>query len=314
MLSRAVESALQQTYRDFELLISDNMSDDRTREVVESFDDPRIRYERSDVNVGMIGNFNRLISLTTTEFLVMLPDDDLLYPEYLASTFEVIDQRPGLGVVHTGFDLIDELDQAIESGRQLVPGHGVIFESGEALIERGMRSSGLVCWTSALFRTAAVASADGLRLEDEPFADGPLMMRIGIDWDFACIAEPLAAVRIHREAASASVGSFEENRYDPGDDINDALYRQRRAFIEESVADDGRKTHYLEVAKASFRRDTVGRMTIQLRAGGSRKEIASRLGRLVRNDGRLLIVPATWKLAAFLVVPKRRPRPVRAAS
>jgi len=83
MLQESIGSVLAQSYSDFRLLVSDNASTDETSEVVTSLADPRIDYVRSTENIGMIGNFNRIVEMCTTEYVVLLPDDDILYPEYL---------------------------------------------------------------------------------------------------------------------------------------------------------------------------------------------------------------------------------------
>jgi glycosyltransferase involved in cell wall biosynthesis len=77
MLEQAIESVLAQTFTGFRLVISDNASTDATTDLVRSFDDGRIEYLRSERNVGATANLNRLIGLADTEFLVLLPDDDL---------------------------------------------------------------------------------------------------------------------------------------------------------------------------------------------------------------------------------------------
>ena len=92
---------------DIRVIVSDNASSNETREVVEQFDDPRLDYVRSDENVGMIGNLNRLISATDTEFLMLLPDDDYLYAKYLELVVAMFDRHPTVGMVHTGFDEVD---------------------------------------------------------------------------------------------------------------------------------------------------------------------------------------------------------------
>ena len=77
--------------------MSDNASDDETPDVVASFADPRIDYIRSDRNIGMIANFNRVIHHAETPFLVLLPDDDLLYPDYLRSVVDVLSNHASVG-------------------------------------------------------------------------------------------------------------------------------------------------------------------------------------------------------------------------
>jgi len=107
LLSQAIESVLEQTYRNFRLIVSDNASTDETRELVASVSDPRLEYVRAETNIGMIGNFNRVIELAETEFLMLLPDDDRLYPDYLGAVVDVLERNPRVGLVHTAFDEID---------------------------------------------------------------------------------------------------------------------------------------------------------------------------------------------------------------
>ena len=118
LLHQAIESVLKQTYCDFRLIVSDNASTDQTREAVASFADPRLSYVRAETNIGMIGNFNRLIELADTDFLMLLPDDDCLFPDYLRSVVEVLQQHPRAGIAHTAFDEID-IDSRVRKPRQL---------------------------------------------------------------------------------------------------------------------------------------------------------------------------------------------------
>src|SRR4051794_32697132 len=75
-----IDYALGQTFPDFELLVVDNCSDDRTPEIVRSYHDQRIRYIRNDRNLGMGGNFNRCLELARGKYIVIIPHDDLILP------------------------------------------------------------------------------------------------------------------------------------------------------------------------------------------------------------------------------------------
>src|SRR4051794_17675024 len=101
LLREAIASVVSQSYPALRILVCDNASDDDTGEVVASFDDERIDYVRADENIGMTQNFNRAVELTRTEYVVLLPDDDLLYPEHLRHTVDVLERHPRVGVVHT---------------------------------------------------------------------------------------------------------------------------------------------------------------------------------------------------------------------
>src|SRR5687767_5658396 len=71
-LGQSIESALAQTYPDFELIVSDNASTDETRDVVAAFDDPRLTYVRLDEHIGLNDHFNRCYGLATTEYMFLI--------------------------------------------------------------------------------------------------------------------------------------------------------------------------------------------------------------------------------------------------
>ena len=89
----------------------------------------------------MIGNFNRLIELTETEFLMLLPDDDLLYPDYLSSVVEILERNPRVGLVHTAFDEIDIESRVQKHAASYVKSnHPSMVEPGRAFLKRSMTS------------------------------------------------------------------------------------------------------------------------------------------------------------------------------
>ncbi len=298
LLCESITSVLDQSYRDFELLISDNASDDDTAERVAAFGDERIRYTRSPSNVGMVGNFNRVIELADTDYLVILPDDDLLAPDYLAAVIEVIEQHSNVGVVHTAFDVIDASGATIEHGRHLVPGPGVTIEPGERFTERSMRTTWTVCWSSALFRKSALIAAGGLRPENEPIPDFPLMMRIALHSDFAHVARPLAAIRVHAEALSAEVGLFTGSGYTASASYATTIYEQRIGFLAEAQLSDERRMRYRSIAEDSFRRDTVRQLANEAGAEPNWTRTSRALLGLAAAEPRILSIADTWKLVA----------------
>lgn len=81
-LRAAIESARAQTFRDIEIVVSDNRSTDETATVVEQQqrEDPRVRYELAPQHVGMAENFSRCIALAKGEYIKLLCADDLLEP------------------------------------------------------------------------------------------------------------------------------------------------------------------------------------------------------------------------------------------
>lgn len=94
-LQQALDSLLSQTYTDFELVISDNASTDRTAEICTAYAarDPRIRYHRNAQNIGVDRNFNRTFELSQGEYFRWAAADDLCAPTLLERCVELLDAR-----------------------------------------------------------------------------------------------------------------------------------------------------------------------------------------------------------------------------
>ena len=82
-IAEAIESILAQSYENFELIIVDDGSTDRTREIVERYSDPRIIKIFSDQNRGLITTRNLIASIAKGKYLALLDADDRAFPERL---------------------------------------------------------------------------------------------------------------------------------------------------------------------------------------------------------------------------------------
>jgi glycosyltransferase involved in cell wall biosynthesis len=109
ILAAAIESALQQSYRDFDLIISDNASTDGTPEICESFAerDSRVRYFRQSRNLGPVDNFNFVKGACETEFFVWLASDDRWSPDFLEKMLEIMDKNPDCSLAFCNFSVCD---------------------------------------------------------------------------------------------------------------------------------------------------------------------------------------------------------------
>jgi glycosyltransferase involved in cell wall biosynthesis len=109
-LRQALDSLLAQTYQDFELVISDNASTDRTGKICEEYrdKDPRIRYYRNQVNAGAPLNFNRVFELSKGEYFKWAAYDDLHGASFLEKCVRVLDQDPSVVLCHSKTGRIDE--------------------------------------------------------------------------------------------------------------------------------------------------------------------------------------------------------------
>lgn len=113
-LAASLDSVLAQSFTDFELIIADNASTDRTLEVCESFAarDGRIRVLRSDSNRGAAWNYNRLFEQANSEYFKWHAHDDLIAPEYAARCVERLDGHPDEILCYPRTQGIDEHGRA----------------------------------------------------------------------------------------------------------------------------------------------------------------------------------------------------------
>ena len=90
-LGATIESVLRQSYAYFEVLVIDDNSPDNTGALVNSYTDPRVRYFRNESNLGPEGNWNRGLELARGKYYKLLPQDDLLEYDCLATQVAVLE-------------------------------------------------------------------------------------------------------------------------------------------------------------------------------------------------------------------------------
>jgi glycosyltransferase involved in cell wall biosynthesis len=116
-LEEALDSILAQTYSDFELIISDNASTDRTEEICRAYaaKDERIWYFRNETNLGAAKNYNRVFELSSGEYFKWATHDDLCAPEYLERCVEILDREPDVVLCYPKTSIIDEHGGLVEN-------------------------------------------------------------------------------------------------------------------------------------------------------------------------------------------------------
>ncbi len=116
-LPRSLDSLLRQTYRDFELIISDNASTDRTGEICREYAarDHRIRYYRNEKNMGAAWNTRRVCELAIGKYFKLAAHDDMIEPDFLRVCLDALEADDSLVLVHTLTKVIDENGLFIEN-------------------------------------------------------------------------------------------------------------------------------------------------------------------------------------------------------
>lgn len=109
-LQKALDSLLALHYSDFELIISDNASTDRTAEICQAYAamDPRVQYYRNSINIGAMQNWYRSFQLSSGEYFLGAAHDDAYHPDFLGSCVGVLEKYPEVVVCYTRTKVIDD--------------------------------------------------------------------------------------------------------------------------------------------------------------------------------------------------------------
>ncbi len=118
-IAQAIESVLGQTFSDFELIIADDGSTDRTRDVANSYRDARIRLTASDQNMGPAAARNRAIRIARGRYIAIQDSDDVSLSERLQTQVDYMDRHAEVVVV--GAEMIETDKQGNHCGRWLQP-------------------------------------------------------------------------------------------------------------------------------------------------------------------------------------------------
>jgi len=107
-IREAIDSILNQTYSNLELLIMNDGSKDHTAEAIQSFNDPRIRFFNNEKNQGYLKTSNHLFDLAQGEFVLFQDADDYSAPDRLAIQMREFEKDPALGACGTNMTIISE--------------------------------------------------------------------------------------------------------------------------------------------------------------------------------------------------------------
>ncbi len=107
----AVKSILNQTFTDFEFLIFDDGSSDKSLEIIRSFTDPRIRLFTSKENQGYVVHLNRGLDLAKGDYLFRMDADDIALPRRFERQIKFMDAHPKIGLCGTWYRVFGTLEE-----------------------------------------------------------------------------------------------------------------------------------------------------------------------------------------------------------
>jgi len=204
-IGECIDSVLQQTFTDFELVLVDDASSDRTVEIARSFDDGRIRIIQNPQRLGAEGNWNAALEHSRGVYVKVLSHDDVIYPTCLEHQVAVLEADPELLWVTVRRDILDGdsrilvRDRGLKglSGKLEAPGiFRVLIRSGTNIFGEG---------AAVLMRRDAAISAGGFDGRRGYVIDLDLWIRLLLEGPAFALDDTLAVFRVSAGQWSVSL-------------------------------------------------------------------------------------------------------------
>jgi glycosyltransferase involved in cell wall biosynthesis len=230
-LSEAIDSILSQTYRNFDFLIIDDGSTDRSAEIVRSYNDPRIRFIQNEKNLGISATLNKGIDLARTDLIARMDADDISYPKRLQKQYEYMLVHPECALLSTWCKVVTEDKKFIrlERYRTKFYYYNLTFE----------------CWMyhpTIMFRKAMIEQVGKYSM---PYSeDYDLFWKTSVEFRISNLMEPLLDYRLSPSSLNTVLRKQE---YDVANEQN--VLRNIRFYMGENFRIS--KTH-LEILRHNF--------------------------------------------------------------
>jgi glycosyltransferase involved in cell wall biosynthesis len=104
-LNEAIDSILNQTFKEFEFIIVNDASNDETESIIKSYNDPRIKYIKNDENKFLGPSLNEGIKIAKGKYIVRMDADDISYPYRIERQFKFMEENPEVGIAGSWGDV-----------------------------------------------------------------------------------------------------------------------------------------------------------------------------------------------------------------
>jgi len=202
-LAEAIESVLAQTFRDFEFIIINDGSRDRTLEIIQQFaalDERIVVIDKA--NTGTSDSLNRGIQQARGVWIARIDADDLCESHRLERQIAFAASHPEVVLLGAGFQEIDPSGSFVKAHR---------YPADHACLLRHLeRSRAFFPHSSAFYRTSVVRHIGGYRRRITHAEDTDLWLRLSAQGKLACISEPLVKIRKHATQMSNDDGGRQQ--------------------------------------------------------------------------------------------------------
>ena len=192
-----------QTIADWEWIIVDDASVDRTNDIIRNFHDARIKLIESKLNTGNLSILrNRGVQLASGKYLAFLDGDDICEPERLKQQVDFLEKFPEAGWCHTNVRLLLDETKMLQPRQQRLPNQ-TIFLADEAL--RILLRKNYVCISSVMVREKVFKAIGGFDEDFNRCEDIDMWLRLCAQgYSMGYLPQPLLQYRIRQSGLFSS--------------------------------------------------------------------------------------------------------------
>ena len=228
-ISEAIDSILNQSFTDFELIITDNDSDDRTEEICTTYanQDSRISYHRNPNNLGAAGNYNLTFKLARGEYFKWAAHDDMLEPEFIFQCVHVLDSEIDTVLCYPSSQLLNESDEIYGTYSDNLH---LRSNKPHERFKQFFVNQGVCHAVFGLFRSSVLERS--ALIGNYPASDRVLLGEVSLLGKFHELPEHLFIRRIHPEISTVANENDDEvaNWFDPSNRDKFVIPRWRRLY------------------------------------------------------------------------------------
>lgn len=233
-LHKSIDSILDQTFTNFELIIIDDASTDCTPAILDNCNDTRMVRLTNSQNVGLTRSLNRGLAIAKGDFIARHDADDISYPDRFQHQVAMMLEQPSLAVVGTSYHYIDRHGKILRT---------VILEAEDSKIRKLLPHQNLFCHGSVMLRRDVLEKVGGYHEGFPVTQDYDLWLRLSEHCQLANLASPLYQFRFDGETISRKKANL-QLAYDR---LARELAIQRRTFgVEDEIPDDVLNTFPVE--------------------------------------------------------------------
>ncbi len=233
-VEEALRSILNQSYQDFELLVVDDGSTDRTLDIVQSLSDPRIQLHRNPTRLGIPANWNRCLELAAGELVCLFHQDDVMLPENLERKVQLLSADETVGFVHSGVETLAEESAPSSFADWIEAATEDTLWDGPEYFRILLLNGNRVCAPTVLARRSALLEQGGFDPDLGFACDYAMWLRLCLTYRVGFLAQPLVRYRWHGGNASHAY-QFERGV----EEISIAARRGLRLYHERGSPADG---------------------------------------------------------------------------